>query len=593
MKGLKHRWLAPTGTADAPQDATSWGRGFDPLLVRVLAARGITDRASAEIFCNPRLTQLHSPALMPGLERAAERLLKAVRGGEQVVIYGDYDVDGVSAAAILWHMLRAVAGGAASAIRTYIPHRLDEGYGLHTEAIKQLCDEGARVIVSVDCGVTAFEPALAAKRAGVDLIITDHHTLPHQAALDGAGLPEAYAVVHPRLPGSRYPWGELCGAGVAFKLAWRIATMAQGSERVDDAMRALLLEMLALAGLGTIADVVPLLDENRVIARYGLDHLKRCSNTGVRALIEASGLAGENIDSQQAGFALAPRLNACGRMGHAREALELFTTADAGRATEIAKALNKFNVERKATENAIFERACAMAVERGMDRPDRRAIVLAHPQWHAGVVGIVCSRMVERFHRPTILLAQGESSSHGSGRSIDGYNLHAGIASGADLVEKFGGHEMAAGMVVANDRLDAFVERFTTHANAGISEEMLVSAMRFDCEAAIGEMTESAVRAIDNLGPFGRSNPRPTIVIRGVKALREPQSMGSSGAHLSMNVGQGAGAMRLVGWRWGERKGAIRAGQRLDVAIHPTLNQWNGRTSVEGEICDVAVSGAG
>lgn len=605
MQGLTHRWVRRQDGIGAGHVEGGTGGdgvalienagalvvpGVSPLVARVLAGRGMTDAEQVRAFCSPSLRQMHDPALMPGLERAAERLLDGMKRGESIVIYGDYDVDGLCAASILFHTLTALTPkGVAARVSTYVPHRIDEGYGLHVEAMEQLAAAGTSLVMSVDCGVTGFAAAERAAELGMDLIITDHHALPSAER----GLPRAYAVVHPRLEGSAYPWGELCGAGVAFKLAWRLATMEHGSDRVSPVVRDILLDMLGLAALGTIADVVPLKDENRVIARFGLDQLKRSRLTGVKALIDASGLGGEEIDSERAGFALAPRLNACGRMGHAQAALEMLTVATPEKAAMIAAELNTLNSERRETEQRIFEQACELAEAAGMTGPGQRAIVLSDERWHAGVVGIVCSRLIAKYHRPTLLLQRGESTSHGSGRSIDGFNLHAGLSTCADLLEKFGGHDMAAGMVVAHTRFEEFVERFTAACNAGVSESMLTPSLKIDADAGLGELTPDAVRQLGALGPFGRENPRPCVALRGVRPLRDAEAMGKTGAHLQAQIGGSDGrAIRLVGWRWGERRSALRAGVPVDVAIHPKISEWNGMVRVEGEICDVAATAA-
>jgi single-stranded-DNA-specific exonuclease len=326
MQGLLARWRY---RSDDHTSAESLGL---PLCQRILAARGLTAPAALDHYLSPKLTQLHDPSLIPELDRAAERILRALADHEPIVIYGDYDVDGVTGTAILWHMLRALAPEAP--VRTYVPHRLEEGYGLNAAAIRELAADGARLIVSVDCGITALEPARAAREAGIDLIITDHHNPP--AKLED--LPHAYAVVHPRRPDSEYPFGDLSGAGVAYKLAWRLATMHAGCAagpggRVDPRIRELLVDLLAFAALGAVADIVPLLGENRVLVRHGLVRVKHSRFIGLRALVEASGLAGEDVDAMAVGFRLGPRLNAAGRMGHAREANELFTTADPPRSS--------------------------------------------------------------------------------------------------------------------------------------------------------------------------------------------------------------------------------------------------------------------
>jgi len=571
-----------------------------------MCARGLGSAAQATDFLNPRLTHLHDPSLLPGVDTAAARILTALHAGQRIVIYGDYDADGVSAAAILVHMCRALSPGAD--VSTYIPHRLDEGYGINAQAITELADAGAKVIVSVDCGITAVAPALVARARGVDLIITDHH----EWAVDGSGaasLPDAFTLVHPRLPGAdgspcAYPFGELCGAGVAYKLAWRMATMHSGGDRVGDDLRRTLLELLALASLGVIADVVPLVGENRVIARFGLERIKHSPLVGLRALVEASGLAGEKVDAFDVGFKLAPRLNAAGRMGHARDALELFTTTDPRRAAELADALSVQNLARQTVERAILESALEFAQRAGMTAPDRRAIVLADDGWHAGVVGIVCSRLVERFHRPTILLQRkmdgvngdgGEAVCHGSARSVDGFDLHAALAACGEHLEKFGGHAMAAGLVVRESRLAGFVEAFTQRANDAIAPERLCARLVVDAEASMQELTTELVGRVEALAPFGRENPPVRIVVRNVAVAAPARTLGAHGKHLALTLAEGTGPsrrmVRTVAWNWGERRDALRVGMRLDVVVEPKLSRYNGSVTVEPELKDAAVVG--
>lgn len=575
---------------DAALDGVRSGvaAGLPGLVARILAARGFADDESLRAFAHPTLKSLHEPSLMAGLDDAAARLLDAARARRRIVIYGDYDVDGVCATAILFHMLRALEPEAV--VSTYVPHRLEEGYGLSAEALVELARNGASVVVSVDCGVTATTAAVAARDAGLELIITDHHNL----SLDADGkpmLPPAAAVVHPRLPGptgTPYPCEDLCGAGVAFKLAWRMATMHHHSERVDAETRELLLDLLALAGLATIADIVPLLDENRVIARFGLERIKSTRLVGMRALLEASGLLGESVGAVEAGFVLGPRLNACGRMGHAREAVELFTTSDPARATDIAYALNKQNEQRRATERRIFERACNLAEDAGMT-DEHRAIVLADPGWHPGVVGIVCSRLVGRYCRPAILMQSSEDVCKGSARSIDGFNLHAALVHCAEHLSGYGGHDMAAGLSLAPDQLEAFTGAFLDHARTSISDEMLVPTLRIDAEAGLNELNMDAARAIERLGPYGRSNPQPVIVVRGVRLTRDAEHLGREGKHLKLHIGSGSVAFALKAWGWGDRRSELRGGMTLDVALRLEVNTFRGLSSAEGTLCDLRV----
>ncbi len=571
-------WVEPPGT---PELSAAAGGDLEPLAARVLAARGLTDPAASAAFLNPSLKHLHDPSLMPGMDRAAERILGAARRGEPIAIYGDYDVDGVSGTAILFHVLRAIAPGAD--LRTYVPHRVDEGYGLHADAMRQLAADGARLVVSVDCGVTAFEAARAAADSGLDLIITDHHNLPEGA------LPEAYAVVHPRLAsptGPGYPFGDLCGAGVAFKLAWRLCTLHCGAARVREDLRALLIEMLAPAALGVVADVVPLLGENRVIARFGLARIKHSKVTGLRALVEAAGLSGDTIDSEHVGFVLGPRLNACGRMGHARDAVELFTTPDRDRALTIARDLCRLNDERRAAELRVVEEACRMAEAAGMTGPDRRAIVLSHPDWHPGVLGIACSRLVDRFRRPTILMQTQGGECRGSGRSIDGYSLHAALSRCRGLLSKFGGHDMAAGVHVPEAGLAAFTESLLSDAAERLAPQDLAERVRVDCGARLDEVTPAAAAQLEMMAPFGQGNPRPRVLVRGVRVASAPQPIGREGRHLALMLRQGSALVRTVGWDWGDARESFAAGVELDAVLAPKLNEWNGRVRVEPELID-------
>lgn len=572
VRGLKRVWRA-RGALAAPGA---------PLVQRVLTARGLTDAEVAGKFLDPKLSHLHDPSGIPDLDKAAERLLKAAMGGEKIVIYGDYDVDGVTATAILFHILRAIAPGAE--VGTYVPHRLEEGYGLNAEAMRELAGQGARVIVSVDCGVTAVGPARVCREVGVDLIITDHHNPP--ATL--AELPDAFAVVHPRRPDSRYAFGELCGAGVAFKLAWRLATLACGGQRVSESLRGLLIELLGLTSLGVIADVVPLVDENRVIAKFGLSRIKDSSIEGLQALVRASGLAGEKVGAEDVGFKLGPRLNACGRMGHAREAVELLTVATGARANEIATMLSRMNDERRATERKIFDQALELAIAAGMTGPDARAIVLAHEGWHSGVVGIVCSRLVERFNRPTILMTRGEEGCHGSGRSIDGFSLHGALAECASLLQTFGGHDMAAGLRVAHDRLEAFAQAFTGIANREVSPDQLVGVAEYDCDARAGELDLATVTQLARLGPFGRENPGVRVRLGPVRVAARPETFGQMNKHLSLRVcgPESTRVLRIVGWNWAEQIERVPAGAKIEAIVTPQISTF-GTPAVEPVLVDL------
>jgi single-stranded-DNA-specific exonuclease len=577
MRGLTRRWIFGTGSDRAL-----------PLVQRILAARNLLAAEQIDRFCRPKLTDLHDPGLMPGIEPAARRLADALRRDERIVIYGDYDVDGITATAVLHHVIKALAPGAR--VSSYVPHRLEEGYGINTEALRGLHAEGAQLVVSVDCGITAVEPAAVARDLGVDLIITDHHHPPDE-------LPEALAVVHPGLPGSGYPFGELCGAGVAFKLAWRLATTWCGSQRVSKPLQQTLLDMLPLVALGTIADVVPLVDENRVLASFGLRWIKQTPLVGLRALIEASGLADEQIDSEKVGFVLGPRLNACGRMGHAAEAVRLLTEAGPKEADEIARRLATLNRERQKTEQAIREQAAERAEALGMTEEDCRAIVLADPQWHPGVVGIVCSRLAERYGRPAVLLQEQDGVCSGSARSIDGYSIHDALSACREHLLTFGGHDHAAGLRLEAGQLEAFTRALVDHANASIDVDQLTAPLRIDCDAALAELDLETVGRVAALAPFGRANRRPAVRLQSLTLAEPPRPLGAEGKHLALRLRDADRAdrrgLRTVWWNAGELADRLAPGLPLDIVVEPKINRFRGNVSVEGEVRDVMVRGGG
>jgi len=574
VQGMTRAWRARAAQSD----------NAAPLLDRVLAARGLTQQADS--FMNPSLKALHEPKLIPDLQRAADRIIEAVKNRETIAIFGDYDVDGVTASAILIHTLRAI--DPQLNIISYIPHRVDEGYGLNCDAIRELHSQGVSLVVSVDCGITAHEPAKTAREIGLDLIITDHHNPP--ASIDD--LPDAFAVVHPRRPDSDYPFGELCGAGVAYKLAWHLCTLHCGSERVSPPLRGVLVEMLGFAALGSIADVVPLLDENRVIVKHGLRQIPHARNEGLRALIAASGLDSNKIDTEDVGFRLAPRLNAIGRLGHAAEALELMTNATGSEAARLAQRLSKINDERKSIGEAIYAQAEEMAISAGMVGPEQRAIVLAHDDWHPGVVGIVCSRLVERYARPVILMQRDGDVCKGSGRSIDGFNLHAGLDACTEHLIGYGGHDMAAGMRCQSEQFEHFANAFIAHSNERLTPDDLVNTTRYDTTARVAELTPETVRELERLSPFGAGNPRVQVRVVQAKLNGIPSPFGRGGNHLSLRVcdrdNAGPG-WRVVAWNWAKHIDQIPPGAPVELIIEPKISDWNGRISVEPVLVDLRV----
>jgi single-stranded-DNA-specific exonuclease len=593
---------------------------ISPLVAQVLLNRGVGEPQACRDFLRPSPKLLHDPFLIPGLRKAGERIARAIRDKEKIVIYGDYDVDGITATSILWHAIRVLGGSA----EYYIPHRIEEGYGLNAEALKQLCEAGAKLIISVDCGITAIEPAKVVAECGAELIITDHHEwkeiadcrLPI-ADLQTAGietgsaplllaaqhsapgtqhsphLPSCAAIVHPRLPGDgpAYPNPHLCGAGVAFKLAWGIGRAMSGSDRVSEGFKEFLIEATALAALGTIADVVPLVGENRILAHFGLSGLKASKLVGIQALIESADLTGRKLDSFHVGFLLAPRLNACGRMGHARLAVEMLTTTDIARATEIALYLEGQNRERQGIEKKILEQALAQITADRWDGDGKSAIVLGDESWHPGVIGIVASRIVDRFHRPAIIVALNNGHGSGSGRSIAGFHLAHALQACGEYLDSHGGHEMAAGLKVQTAKFDLFRQSFCEYASRTIPAELLVAELKLDAIAKVPQITPALVIDFQRLGPFGHANRRPLLCLRDVEVSAPPRRVGRTGDHLQLHIRQDGQFIKCIAFGLGELADRLKVGMKVNLAAEPTLNEYNGNTTAELNVKDVQIAG--
>ena len=599
------RWNISPASEAAEQLATCLKTS--PLIAQMLINRGMAGPEDCQRFMSPSLKHLHDPGEIVNLKKAAERISRAIRDGERIVVYGDYDVDGITATSILWHAIKLLGGQ----VDYYIPHRLEEGYGLNAEAIGQICDAGAKLIVTVDCGVTAVAEAQVACERGVDMIITDHHEWKvdrsdergvmsdeasrarHSSLITHHApplLPNCFTVVHPRLPredGSGYPNPHLCGAGVAFKLAWGVGQAHNGAAKVSETFRRFLVEATALAALGTIADVVPLVGENRNLAHFGLGGLKQSELTGIKALIESAGLTGQKLDSYHVGFLLAPRLNACGRMGHAREAVEMLTRAEPARASEIARQLEQKNRERQGIERQIFEEAMAQVAERGYDKEDCRAIVLGAEGWHPGVIGIVASRVVGRLSRPTVMVALSNGHGQGSARSVPGFHLAKALDACRGTLEACGGHEMAAGLRMETARFEEFREAFCAYAQGAVSDEMLTPELRMDCVAELRQITAAVVADMQRLGPFGMGNGKPLLCCRGVEVAAAPRRVGKTGDHLQILVRQGNVTMKCIAFNRGDLFDQLLPGLKIDLAVEPGVNEYNGYRNVELDVKDI------
>jgi single-stranded-DNA-specific exonuclease len=579
----RKKWVLPPPAPAAEQLARDLR--IPPLVASLLAVRGMTTPESANAFLNPQFKDLHAPALLPHMHPAADRIVQAVRDHEKITLYGDYDVDGITGTTMLWHTLKA----AGADVHYYIPHRVAEGYGLNTEAVQILIDTGTQLLVTIDCGCSAVAPITLARQKGVDVIVSDHHEFP----ADGI-LPPANAIVHPRLPlASAYPNADLCGAGVAFKLAWAVAQKLCNAERVNDTYRRLLLDFTALAALGTIADVVPLTGENRILVKYGLNQLPRTQIAGLRALIHAAGYGNgegeKKIDCMAVGFTLAPRLNAAGRMGHAREAVELFTTATGERATEIATYLESQNRSRQATERKMIDLARAQIENQKSKIENLNSIlVVADDSFHAGVVGIVASRLVDTFHRPAFVLAKNDADYHGSARSIPGFDLHHAIDHVRDLLHSGGGHAMAGGVKFAHAHLEAFRDRLNLYAADLLDEELLTPKTALDGILTLADCRPDIISMMERLAPFGRGNPQPRFLLENVRLTAPPRRVGATGAHLQLTLGQGNRAARAIAFKMGPLASQLQVGMDLNLVVEPKTDTFNGTAKVDLVVADIA-----
>jgi len=558
--------------------------GISPVVARVLVNRGVCDAEAARAFFHVTLNDLHEPAGLPDMEAAAVRIRQAVQRREKVVVYGDYDADGISATALLLQCLSLVGLPA----EFYLPHRIDEGYGLNLNAMKGFAREGVQLVVTVDCGVNAHEEAAFAREAGIDLIITDHHE-------PGPERPPALCVVNPKLKCSSYPFRELAGAGVAFKLCWAIARSFSPERKVSSEFREFLVDATALAALGTIADVVPLVGENRAIAKFGLDAIRHSEHPGLRALRESSDVDARPLTAHDVAFRIGPRLNAAGRMGTARRAVELLTTDSLNEARQIADELNRENGRRQRVQQKVLQQALKMVESEG-GVGDRRGLVLAGEGWHPGVIGIVASRLADELCRPVILVALDEDASrgaaddvgHGSGRSVPGFNLFEAVRSCGERLVSFGGHEQAIGLRVARTDIPDFRRCFQMVAGERLTEHGLRPTLSIDVEAPLASVTRTLVREMDQLEPFGQENPQPLLSSNGLNVVGQVRRMGAQGRHLSFRVRQGRAAMRAVAFGMGDLAETLdRLDGPCDLAYVPQINSWRGRDDVELMVKDI------
>ncbi len=561
------RWVEAAWD-EAAADGLARALGPHPLAARVLAARGLGEPERAERFLRAGLDDLPDPFLMKGMAAAVERLVRAVEGGERVACYGDYDVDGVSSTALLAGFLRA----AGADVVTYTPHRLVEGYGLNQRAVETLAGRGVRLLVTLDCGITSVAEVQGAARLGVDVVVVDHHTVPVE-------MPAAAAILNPHQPGCDYPSKHLAAVGVTFALCLALRRRLRergrfGEGRPEPNLR----QALDLVALGTVADVVPLVEANRLLVRHGLVELSRSRRPGVRALKAVAGLVeGTVVNAGQVGFRLAPRLNAAGRLDDAGRGVRLLLESDPAAATALAEELDRENRTRQEIERGMLEEALADAVARV--RRGARGLVLSREGWHPGVVGIVAARVAERFHRPTVLVRVDGGMGKGSGRSIEGFHLYEALSACRHHLSRFGGHRHAAGVTVEPSALPAFRDAFERHAAEQLRDEDLQPRCRIEGWAEPERLDARAAADLEKLAPFGAGHPEPLFALRATP--ERCRVVGAGGAHLKMSLGP----LDAIGFGLGERLGLC--GGAVEAAVTLGWDEWDGARRLQLRVRDL------
>jgi single-stranded-DNA-specific exonuclease len=584
---MKHRWIPREIDDDA--DIEQLRRDLNDLpeaLARSLACRGVTSLEAAERYFRPSKDDLHNPLLMQDMATAAERLGRAIEQGERVLVYGDYDVDGTTATALMTHFLREQGADA----RYFVPDRIEHGYGLCEAGIDHAAAEGASLIVALDCGVTAHKQAAYAREQGLDLIICDHHTPPNE-------LPDALAVLDPKRPDDPYPFGELSGCGVGFKLVQAtLNSLGLPPERAE--------AYLDLVAIATAADIVPLHGENRILLSTGLDRLRRKKpRTGVRTLAETAGLDLPDVNVGRLVFGIAPRINAAGRLGSAERAVALLLAEDERRAREWAEELEQTNRERQSIDRDTEHEAAERARRYLTARDDRRSVVLHDENWHPGVVGIVASSLVDEFHRPTILLTTVNGTVKGSARSITGINIYDAISTCEDLLTEFGGHDHAAGLSLPEENLPAFKERFNEAVNEALDGrmELMRPAVKVDAPLnldEVGGMEDRFWAVLRQFAPFGPANHKPVFVGRGLELADRPRTVGSDDKHLKFRVRQRNGrtangkGLDVIGFGEAEEhlsklQESHRDGTPFEMLFSIEENTYRGRTNLQLKLRDL------
>ena len=542
-------------------DKISKENGLSNLISSILASRGIIEKEDVREFLNPTRADFHDPFLMPDMEKAVDRILKAIQTQEKTIIYGDYDVDGITSITVLKKFLEE----RNLQVGEYIPNRLNEGYGLNKEAVKKIAEQGYKLIITVDCGISCIEEIKYATELGLEVIVTDHHEPAEE-------LPKCLAVVDAKRKDNQYPFNQLAGVGVVFKLIQAISIKLNLDNKEY-------LKYLDIVCVGTISDIVPLVDENRVITKLGLKLVPISKNIGLRTLLASTGY--KEVNSTTISFGIAPRINACGRMGEEKEALKLFLTNDLHEAKEITEKLNNYNLERQETEKRIFKQALEQ-IENG--EKDKSCIVLGQEGWHHGIIGIVASKVTDIYFKPSILICFEGEEGKGSGRSIPGFNLHDAVMNCDTYVEKFGGHSMAIGINVKRENFEKFKKEFEEYTqNSHISD--IIPIIQIDKQVDIKKINIQDVNELKLLEPYGEGNKMPVFLIKNLKIL-SIRSL-SEGKHIKLKLGIDNYMIDAIGFNMGEVVDKYLIGDKVDIVGSLEVNQFGGNENIQVNLKDL------
>ena len=537
------------------------------LIVKIIEQKNFKNEEELKVFLNPTRNDFYDPYLMPDMEKAVSRITKALKNNENITIFGDYDADGITSTTILKRFFHDIN----KECNVYIPNRLNEGYGLNKNAIKKLSEDGTNLIITVDCGITAIEETKYAKELGIDIVITDHHE-------PGEEIPDAEAVVDCKRKDNKYPFRELAGCGVAFKLTQALCKNLDLNENQA-------LKYLDIACVGTISDVVPLVDENRVIVKLGMLLLKQTKNLGLKQIINNAHF--KEFNSMSVAFGITPRINACGRLGHQDEALELFTTDNQEKATELAKKMDEYNIQRQLEEKRIYDEAITLLQEEAQKNGITNCIVLGHENWNPGVIGIVSSRITEKFYKPSILVCFDKDIAKGSGRSIEGFDLHKALMECDKYLTNFGGHSLAAGLSLNTKDFEKFKNMINEYAEKNIKDEDLIPTINIDLKLEDSQLNIEDVEELKLLEPFGQSNEEPIFMITNLKVVSIKTL--SDGKHLKLYL-KNQNYLDAIGFNLGERANELKIGDTIDIVGNLNINEFNNTKKVQMLLKDFKVT---